>query len=294
MTNPTHDPRWLLFTALAVSCGADPAPVVTNDYPLSGTPVYPERVGMSDRVRTIVVSHEVRAGSDRRQQQCTVTALLFDTASASTTVPAQSDPDSNCRFYATRFEDDYTRQRWICAGALGVTSQGVNEQLGFCPADPMRAPSFRFTLRACGSILGNGSAHLASMDEGIPGDVLTDLNSDVTLPGGVIIQSPSTLATVTWPETGDLTILWTGASATSATVRLEPTDPAATSLIVCNARRNGVQRIPADMLAQAMYRTQDVKVTVTAFREQTVMAEGGRTYRLAGASSSNLILQGRR
>lgn len=282
----------LTLTALAGCYGEDPPAV--NDYALSGVSPLPERVAAGDHIRSIVVGHEVRAGAERRDQQCTVTALLFDATTASSTVAAQSDAESGCKFYATRPESDFTRQRWICAGAIGVTSASVREQLGFCPMPPTTAPVYRFTLGGCGNILGNGNAHLASMDEGIEGDVLTDLDADVTLPANVIIQSPSTLSTVTWPESGDLTVTWTGVGATSAVVRLEPTAPTATSVIVCNPRRNGTQRIPADMIAQAMYRTTDVKVTVTAFRQTIVMAESGTGYTLAGSSSSNLVLQGRR
>ena len=83
----------------------------------------------------------------------------------------------------------------------------------------------------------------------------------------------------------------------SALVRIEPegaTDPASTPTIVCVARTAGRVRVPQALIAQANLRTTDVRVRVWSYRDGTTMAEGGKTYRVSGAASSSLVLQGRR
>lgn len=260
MTTQTLDPRWLLLAALSLGCGDDPPPAVTNDYALSGVPPLPEHLASGDHVRTLVVGHAVRAGADRRDQQCSVTALLFD---ANERVHGRRGAVGRRHRLPLLRHAPRGRLRPPALDLCGRHRRDLAGRERAARAVPRR-PDARAELpvhpaRVRLHLAGNGSAHLASMDEGIPGDVLTDLNTDVALPGGVVIHSPSELTTVTWPESGDLTVTWTGAGATSAVVRLEPTDPAATSVIVCNPRRNGTQRVPADMIAQAMFRTQDVK-----------------------------------
>jgi hypothetical protein len=278
---------------LFVTCGGDPAPQVNNTYALTGDSPYPERFQVGDQVRTVLVREEFRTGADQRGNTCGLTALVFEVTQGSTVLPTTIDNDNNCRLYVQSVEAQYPRQRFQCVGALGVSHGTTTEQFGLCPQGAA-TPAFENNFRSCPALLAGRRVRLTSMNEGIMGDVLTDLDAEVELPGPVTFVRPSELPTATWPATGDLEVEWRGLDATSAVVRLEATAPDGPR-IWCTARNNGLVRIRADLLEQVMFRSRDALLRVVALRDRYVIAEGGmQRYRLSGASINSVRLQGRR
>lgn len=246
-------------------------------------------------VRTIVVRYEERAGSQRRDTACGLTALLFNTTVNPQVVPTTTDP-GGCRLYTTTDLDaDLQRQRWLCAGALNVSSGPLMTTFGMCPTAGARV-TYDATLDSCGSIASTRAATVTSMGELGAEDVVTDLNAALTFPALVRITAPNDLGLATWAATGALEVRWTSADATSALVTLEPETqtPGMFKRIVCNAVLNGYVSVPSNMIDQAGLRTVDTRLKVWSFRDGTTMAEGNNTYRVAGATVSNFTLQGRR
>lgn len=283
--------------ALGGCGGDDMAPMGAGaGYALTQRPPIPERVAAGDAVRSIVVFREDRVGTRRDEARCGVATVLFDATTASTVVAAGIDAESDCRFYASAPEVDFQRMRWVCAGGIDVSAGPLMQNVGLCPeaGDTVR---YETTLSSCGTLGSERSARVSSVDEGFPGDVVTDLAAEARLPTAVTITSPSALPVTTWPESGDLDVQWTSADATSALVRIEPeatTDPTSRPTIVCVARTAGRVRVPQALIAQANFRSVEARVRVWSYRDGTVMAEGGRAYRVSGATSSSIVLQGRR
>jgi hypothetical protein len=284
--------------ALALGgCGGDAAPPGVGDgYVLTQRPPIPERVAAGDAVRSIVVFREDRVGARREAVRCGLSTVLFDAAGPSTVVAAGIDAAADCRFYASAPEIDFQRMRWVCAGAVTVTAGPLTQTVGLCPAAGATV-RYETTLSGCGTLSSERVAQLGSLDEGIMGDVVTDLAAEARLPTGVTITAPTALTVATWPEAGDLDVRWTSADATSALVRIEPDgdfDPATAPTIVCVARTAGRVTVPQALIAQGNFRTRDVRVRVWSYRDGTTTAEGGKTYRVSGATSSSVVLQGRR
>lgn len=282
----------------ALGCGGDDATPsgVGSGYALTQRPPIPERVAAGDEVRSIVVFREDRTGATRDVTRCGLSTVLFDATAASTVVPAALDAESDCRFYASAPEVAFQRMRWVCAGAITVNAGSLMQSVGLCPS-PGATVRYETTLTGCGTLSSDRRAQVGSLDEGVMGDVVTDLAGTALLPTGVTITAPSALPVATWPASGDLDVQWSSADATSALVRIEPegaTDPASTPTIVCVARTAGRVRVPQALIAQANFRTMDARVRVWSYRDGTTMAEGGKTYRVSGAASSSLVLQGRR
>lgn len=283
---------------MALGCGGDDATPsgVGSGYALTQRPPIPERVAAGDAVRSIVVFREDRTGTTRDVTRCGLSTVLFDAPVSSTVVPAALDAETDCRFYGSAPEVDFQRMRWVCAGAITVAAGSLSQTVGLCPSAGATV-RYETTLTGCGTLSSDRSALVGSLDEGVMGDVVTDLAGTALLPTGVTITAPSTLAVATWPASGDLDVQWSSADATSALVRIEPegaTNPASTPTIVCVARTAGRVRVPQSLIAQANFRTMDARVRVWSFRDGTTMAEGGKTYRVSGATSSSVVLQGRR
>ena len=288
-----------VVAAVAVAaCGGDePAPAgVGGGYALTQRPPLPERVAAGDAVRAVVVFREDRTGAARDGSRCGLATALFDAPAASTVVPAGLDADADCRFYASAPEVAFQRMRWVCAGAVTVTAGSLTQSVGLCPAAGATV-TWETTLSGCGSLDSDRRAQVGSLDEGVAGDAVTDLAAEARLPTAVTITAPSTLPVTTWPASGDLDVQWTSADATSALVRIEPaaaTDPASAPTIVCVARTAGRVRVPQGLIAQANFRAMDARVRVWSYRDGAATAEGGRAYRVSGATASSVVLQGRR
>ena len=287
----------VVATVLSACGGDDPVPAGTGSgYPLTQRPPVPERVAAGDVVRSIVVFREDRTGTARDGTRCGLSTVLFDAPTASTVVPAGLDADSDCRFYASAPELEFQRMRWVCAGAITVAAGALTQSVGLCPAAGATV-RYETTLTTCGSLSSDRRAQVGSLDEGVMGDVVTDLAGTALLPTGVTITAPTALPVATWPASGDLDVQWTSADATSALVRIEPegaTNPASAPTILCVARTAGRVRVPQALLAQANFRTMDARVRVWSFRDGTTTAEGGKTYRVSGAMASSVVLQARR
>lgn len=290
----------VLAAVLAVvgGCGGDEAvpPGTGSGYALTQRPPIPERVAAGDAVRSIVVFREDRTGTTRDVTRCGLATVLFDAPTASTVVPAGIDGAADCRFYASVPEVEFQRMRWVCAGAIAVSAGLLMQNVGLCPAAGATV-RYETTLATCGTLSSDRRALLGSLDEGVMGDVVTDLAGTALMPTGVTLTAPSTLPVTTWPASGDLEVQWTSADATSALVRIEPeaaTNPASTPTIVCVAHTAGRVVVPQALLAQANFRAMDARVRVWSYRDGTTMAEGGKTYRVSGATSSSVLLQARR
>jgi hypothetical protein len=289
---------WLVASVAVAACGGDEAapPGSGSGYALTQRPPIPERVAAGDVVRSIVVFREDRTGPTRDVTRCGLATVLFDGVVASTVVPAGLDAESDCRFYAGAPEAEFQRMRWVCAGAVTIEAGPLTQSVGLCPAAGATV-RYETTLSTCGTLSSERRAGLASVDEGVMGDAVTDLAAEARLPTGVTITAPSALTVATWPASGDLDVQWTSADATSALVRIEPegaANPASTPTILCVARTAGRVRVPQALLAQANFRTMDARVRVWSYRDGTTMAEGGKTYRVSGATSSSVLLQARR
>lgn len=277
------------------ACSADPGGAADGGStltPLSQTPPLKQPLTLNAPVRTIVVRHEERAGSQRRDTQCGITALLFNT-SAAPTVTATTIDAAGCRLYVSDPDDDLQRQRWLCAGALNVASGPLMTTFGMCPTGRV---TFDAVLNMCGTIASARTATVSSMME-IDGDVLTDLNATARFPAPVRMTAPNDLGIGSWPANGPLEVRWTSADATSAMVTIEPETPSATGMnprIVCPVVLNGYVQVPAGMIDQVGLRTLDARLKVWSFRDDTVMAEGNNPYRISGAMVTNFTLQGRR
>lgn len=281
------------------ACGGDDAPGSGTGagYALTQRPPVPERVAAGDAVRSIVVYREDRTGASRDVTRCGLMTYLFDATTASTVVAAGIDADADCRFYASAPEADFQRMRPVCAGAVDVAAGSLMQTVGFCPDASATMIRYDNELSGCGTLGSDRRATIGSVDDGIPGDVVTDLATTAALPTAVTITSPSALTVTTWPESGDLSVQWTSADATSALVRIEREGAAsgsASPTIVCVARTAGRVTVPQALIAQANFRAMDARVHVWSYRDVNALAEGGKIYRVSGAMSSSLVLQGRR
>jgi len=253
-------------------------------------------VAAGDVVRSIVVAREERAGASRDVTRCTLSTVLFDGAVASAVVPAGIEADADCRFYASAPEVDFQRMRWTCAGAIEVGAGSLSQNIGLCPSAGATV-RYETELTSCGTLGTDRRATVTSVDDGIMGDVVTDLSAEARLPSAVAITAPTALAVTTWPASGDLDVQWTSADATSALVRIEPegsTGGASTPTIICVARTAGRVTVPQALIAQANFRTMDARVRVWSYRDTTVQAEDGKAYRVSGAMGSSVVLQQRR
>jgi len=287
----------LAVASLGLGCGDDPAPTGPGaGYALPRRSPLPETLRLdAPTVRTLVVRHEERANPDGRGIVCGLSTLLFDVTAASANNPAALDETNGCRLYTEAPEGYYARQRQVCAGALSLRSGGLDDTLAFCPQPGGRVPTEQ-PLSSCGSIARDRTLSVLSADEGVEGDVVTDLMGTMRFPTAVIITEPTRLAIATWPASGDLVVAWESADATSALVRIERVpvgDASASPLIVCNPTQQGRVVVRQDLLAQAGFRTQNARVRVWSFRDEDTQAEGGQTYRLSGAMVSSLYLQAR-
>lgn len=278
------------------ACSADPGggDAGSTLTPLQQTPPLKQPLTLNAPVRTIVVRHEERAGAQRRDTQCGITALLFNTSTAPTVTATTIDP-AGCRLYVNDPDEDLQRQRWLCAGALNIASGPLMTTFGLCPAGSGRV-TYDAVLSMCGTIASARTASVSSMME-IDGDVLTDLTATARFPTPVQMTAPNNLGIGSWPATGPLEVRWTSSDATSAMVTIEPetvTPGAMNPRIVCPVVLNGYVQVPAGMLDQVGFRTLDARMKVWSFRDDTAMAEGNNTYRVSGAMVTNFTLQGRR
>ncbi len=282
-------------TVLSVACGGSGSPSgstgPTSGYALTQPEPYPEHLTPGDSIRTLIVRSEDRTGTGpmRAGTTCYLTDLLFDVTSTTRVTPTTLDAASGCNLYTNATpESAYSSQQWICAGEVtvgtGVSSQGV----GLCP---MGAPGSFENPVPCADVNPPGTP-LTAGNSGIPGAVLTDLNATVTLPSPVNITQPSTLSVTTWAPSGDLTVNWSSAGATSAEVRLDAQGTGASVTIVCTPTTSGVQTIPGALIDQANLRHRDSLLRVLSVHDTMVTAERGRAYRVSGATASSVLLQG--
>lgn len=277
------------------ACSADPggADGGTTPTALTQSPPLKRPLTPNEPVRTLVLRHEERAGAMRRDTQCGLTALLFNTTSTATVTAATIDGATGCRLYVADPDVDLQAQRWLCAGALNVSSGALSTTFSLCPSAGARV-TFDATLSGCGNIANDRTAALSSMME-IEGDQLTDLMATARFPAAVRLTAPNELGIGSWPANGPLEVRWTSAGATSALVTIEPETPTATSpRIYCPAVLNGFLQVPAGMIDQVGLRNLDARLKVWSFTDGTVMAETGNTYRVSGAMVTNYSLQGRR
>lgn len=277
------------------ACSADPggADGGTTPTALTQPPPLKRPLTPNEPVRTLVLRHEERAGAMRRDTQCGLTALLFDTTSTATVTAATIDGATGCRLYVADPDVDLQAQRWLCAGALNISSGALNTNFSLCPSAGARV-TFDAPLLGCGNIANDRTAAIASMMES-DGDQLTDLMATARFPSAVRLTAPNELGIGSWPANGPLEVRWTSAGATSALVTIEPETPTATSpRIYCPAVLNGFLQVPAGMIDQVGLRNIDARLKVWSFTDGTVMAETGNTYRVSGAMVTNYSLQGRR
>ncbi len=271
-------------------------PGVGAGYALTERPPIPERVAFGESVRAIVVAREERVGASRDGTRCSLSTVLFEATTSETVTPAGIDSEADCRFYASAPEVVFQRMRWTCAGAVEVSAGLLTQNVGLCPAAGATV-RYETELTSCGTLASDRRATVTSVDDGIMGDVVTDLSAEARLPTAVAITAPTALAVTTWPASGDLDVQWTSADATSALVRIEPegsTNPASTPTIICVARTAGRVRVPQALIAQANFRAMDARVRVWSYRDTTVRAENGKAYRVSGATASSVVLQQRR
>lgn len=267
-----------------------------SGYDLALTSPFPETLSLNDRLRTVVLRYEDRVNLDGRGTRCTATSLTLDVTSATAASPAAIDNANRCRLYTAAPELAWARQRPLCVGAYAIASGNLQEAITFCPQPGASAVRFEQTLSGCGGFASQRLAQISSVDEGVEGDAVTDLMGNVEFPSAVTITGPSALPIVTWPAEGDLTLTWEASGATSALVRVEAatvTDPSASPVIVCNPSRQGRVTVSQSLIAQANFRSLEARVRITSFRDREVTAAGS-TWRLSGATSSNLTLQARR
>ncbi len=284
----------------AGGCG-DPVPVApegaTGGYLLPRRSPFPEVLALdAPNPRGVVLRYEDRVNRDGRGTRCAVSTLLFDVTTAPMNPVLNIDNENGCRLYTSAPETFYPRQRHVCAGALSIRSGGLDTTLTFCPLMGATRVAWDQDLPGCGNFSGDRRATVRSMDEGVEGDVVTDLNGTVEFPTAVRITGPSTLAVTSWPASGDLVVTWESAMATSALLRLELADvpdPSASPVVICNPARQGRVVIRQDMIAQGTFRTQNARVRVWSFRDTDTRAMGNTVYRMTGAMVSNLWLQGR-
>lgn len=277
------------------ACSADPggADGGTTPTALTQPPPLKRPLTPNEPVRTLVLRHEERAGAMRRDTQCGLTALLFNTTATATVTAATIDGATGCRLYVADPDVDLQAQRWLCAGALNVSSGALSTTFSLCPTAGARV-TFDAALSGCGNIANDRTATISSMME-IDGDQLTDLTATARFPAAVRITAPNELGIGSWPANGPLEVRWTSAGATSALVTIEPEAPTATSpRIYCPAVLNGFLQVPAGMIDQVGLRNIDARLKVWSFTDGTVMAETGNTYRVSGAMVTNYSLQGRR
>jgi hypothetical protein len=281
----------LLAWGLA-ACSADPAAGDggTGPSPLTQPPPLKQPLTVGAPVRTVVVRYEEREGLARRDTTCGVTALLFNTTANPTVTATTIDP-AGCRLYVADPDADLRRQRWLCAGALNVSSGALMSTFGLCPTGTNVTFDTAFSM--CGAIASSRTAAVSSMME-IAEDVVTDLNGTARFPAPVRMTAPNELGIGSWPANGPLEVRWTSADATSAMVTIEPETATATSpRIVCPAVLNGYVSVPATMIDQVGLRNITARLKVWSFRDGTTMAEGNNTYRISGAMVTNFTLQGR-
>jgi hypothetical protein len=155
---------------------------------------------------------------------------------------------------------------------------------------PVAATGVTTTL-SCDRIAPDNPIEFASGNE-IDGDVLQDLDGMVNFPSALAIQEPTSLGVTTWPATGDLSVRWTSAGATSALVTITPRAGTG-SRIVCNPHTNGSLTIDAMLIDRSGLRTQDALVRIASYRDVTTTAESGKTYRLAAGLADSVLMQGR-
>jgi hypothetical protein len=288
-----HHALLFIVLTLGTGCGDDAPPPpdnTSNDYRLSGTAPFPATFAVGDRIRSVVLRAESRINGDVDVSRCGYDLAVFDVTQAPTVMPVLTDTSGDCKLYRTPPEEQYTPQRAVCLGALNVQSGSIMENRVFCPAvgGPMRGSTDNFT--SCGNFFAQRTATVTSVDDGVKGDVVTDLMATVNFPTSVRFTAPSDLAVFTWPASGDLVVRWTSAQATSAVVRLEPDGSTMGPVILCTPRTNGTMRVEAALISMAGFRTVNTRLRVWSYREVTAQAMGV-PWRVAGAMGSSLLLQ---
>ncbi len=285
-------PRALLIASLALaSCGdSGSTPETPNGYTLSGNPPLPARLTAGQSVRSLILRAETRVGGVATAQRCGYQFALFDVTRASTQSPVASDTSGDCRLYMTAPEAEYPAQQWVCAGAINTESGALMQATGFCPLMGV-TPPWDADFRTCGGFITDHSATVSSGDEIGPDDHVTDLTGTVRFPTTVEVTQPTTFSVTTWPATGDLTVAWTSADATSATVRVEPNTATRTGpTIICSPRVNGTMRIAADLIDRSGLRAMNARLSVWSYRETATQAEG-HPWKLVGAMGTTVTLQ---
>ncbi len=283
--------RYTLAALTLAACGTDTTPPAGgNDYTLTGRSPYLEGFAVGATVRNLVLRAENRTGAMMNELRCGYSFMLFTASRAAAQTPTATGSGGDCRLYAAPPERDYSGQNWLCAGAITTVSGDLNQTSGFCPAMNSAGP-WEGNFRSCGAFLNTRTAAVSSVDEIGPDDRVTDLDGEVRFPTIPVISQPTTLAVITWPSTGDLSVAWNSLQATSAMVRIEPDGAERTGpTIVCTPRVNGRLTIDAALINQSGLRAMNARLRVWSFRETTVQAEG-HAWNLAGAAGSNVLLQ---
>lgn len=283
--------RYALAALTLAACGSDPTPPAGDpNNTLTGRSPYLESFPVGATVRNLVLRAENRTGPMMNQLSCGYSFMLFTASRASAQTPMATGSGGDCRLYAAPPERDYSGQNWLCAGAVTTLSGDLNQTSGFCPAMNSAGP-WEGSFRSCGAFLNTRTAAVSSMDEIGPDDRVTDLEGEVLFPTIPVISQPTTLAVITWPTAGDLTVAWNTLQATSVMVRIEPDSAERMGpTIVCTPRVNGRIVIDAALINQSGLRAMNARLRVWAFRESTVQAEG-HAWSLAGAAGSNVLLQ---
>ncbi|MDP3278873.1 MAG: hypothetical protein Q8Q09_27020 [Deltaproteobacteria bacterium] len=278
----------LLLSAMA-SCGAPPGEM---GGPLPSAGPYLEST--MTPTRSVVFTAYRPPTSAGETARCGVQALLFDPSAGNGRSRNMLAREGECVMYPPAVDLQIPLQNWVCAGALDVTVGSLNETIALCPSmriGMVGAAGINAPFAGCEALMAGAAVSVRSGAE-IDGDTLTDLTANTTLPGPVEITSPTALAVGPWPTMGDLDLRWRSANGTSALVTLEARDsgnPAPT--IVCIPRTSGRVWVPSGLLTQANFRTREVRVTVSSYRDVTVQAEGGKDYRLSAGFASSVILQ---
>ena len=246
--------------------------------------------------RNIVITRYPGLAQAMESASCTIEADLFDTTTAAQRTTLATDGD--CTLYAAMPDLPIASQQWICAGAIIANYGGQAQNLVICPSSgTMLRP---ISPLDCTGLMGGTTVGISSGNE-LDGDVVTDLSTQITLPGSVAITQPTSLGVLTWPASGALTVQWTSGSASdggtvemsslvTVTQRATPAGPT----IVCRPTSNGTVSISDTLIAQANLRMQDAMLRVFSYNDSTTMAEGTKTYHLWGGTEAAVLLQGLR
>ena len=272
----------IALVVLSARCGGGPAssdavPFVTSISP--GT-----------SVRNIVVTQYAGSTQAGEPAACSLEADLFDVTTAANRATTMTDGD--CALYADGAPLSFDGQNWICAGAVVASYGGRSENLTYCPSGGL--PFRRIGPLDCTGLNPGTSVAISSADD-IDGDVLTDLQATVTLPGAISITQPTTLGVVTWPASGSLDVRWSSENAGSALVTIEArSNPSGSPMIVCHPGANGSVTVAAALVDAGGFRTRESMLRVFSYRDTTVTAEGSHEYRVWGAVESGVLLQAMR